>query len=545
MPHAAEFDIVIGGGGVAGAATAAALHQLGYSILLIEPGLHDDRRLAGEVFHPPGVIGLADLGLLDPLMRATAARIMGFAVTGASAGEYVRLPYDEAHMHRTFGLGIEHGLIRQRLLDAVGGLPRVTVMVGKRVVAVDQSQRPGVLVEVTNGGKTTDQYRCRMLVAADGVQSRLGRSVGIGARGRRISTMFGYRLSAEHLPEPGYGHVILGAAAPILVYPISAHEARILFDVPHGSGRPPRPEDCAEAFAILPPGLRREVAQAVVTQPRMSVAAQASHSDRTVQDRVVLVGDAAGSCHPLTASGMTRCISDALVLRDALAEHPADWPQALRLYERRRRWPQATRLMLADALRDAFCGPTPEARIVQRGILVHWRASSAGRAATIALLSTADGRPLALLREVVRVMARGFLAHLRAPIPPDDRGVIFAGRILTGLVATALGRVKQLLGVVPVLALLRRSWRRLSVYSRDDSIRHFFAIEVPVRAVAHRTHAVVTPLAVNQQDDEIAEVEIRQRAAEQTREAPGQTHQQIAKIVHVPCHAPPSRGEKK
>jgi squalene monooxygenase len=455
MPDAAEVDVVVAGGGVAGAAVAAALHRLGHRILLIEPGLRDDRRLAGEVFHPPGVTGLAELGLLDPLVRASAARIAGFSIA-APDGEYIRLPYDQVRTHRMPGLGFEHGLVRRCLLDTVGGLAGVTVVRGKRVIAVDQSDRSRVLVQVGNG-KATDSYRCRMLVAADGASSRLRRSAGIGTRCRRVSTMFGYRLSAEHLPEPDYGHVMLGAPAPILFYPIGGGEARIIFDVPQGPGRLPRPEDCADVFGMLSPSLGREVRRAVAVQPRMSMVTQVVNPERVVHDRMVLVGDAAGSSHPLTASGMTRCVGDALLLHEVLAEHAADLPRALQIYERRRRWPQATRLILADALRDAFCGPTPEARIVRRGILVYCRAGGSGRAATIALLSTVDGRPLALLREVVKVMRHGFVAHLRAPMPPDQGGVVSAGRILKGLIASALCRIKQMLGYVPALVRLRRA----------------------------------------------------------------------------------------
>ncbi len=457
MLDTADIDVVIGGGGVAGTVVAAALHQLGYRILLIEPGLNDDRRLAGEVFHPPGVTGLDELGLLDSLMRGPVAPIKGFSVSSAAEdGECIRLPYDQVRAHRTSGLGLEHGVIRQRLMEAVSALPNVSVMRGKRVIGIDQSDPSRVVVQVANG-KATDQLRCRLLVAADGAQSRMGRSVGIGVRYRRISTMFGYRLATECLSEPDYGHVILGAPAPVLLYPISRTEARILFDIPHVSGRLPRAEDCADVVAMLSPRLRQEIERAVAEQPRMSVLAQAINADRMVQDRVVLVGDAGGSCHPLTASGMTRCVGDALLLRDALAERPADLAQALQLYQRRRRWPQATRLTLADALRDAFCGATPEARVVRRGILAYWQSSAASRAATMALLSTADGRPLALLREVVRVMATGFLAHLRAPMPPDDGGGMATYRIVIGLLAVALRHVKQILGNAPMSLRLRQN----------------------------------------------------------------------------------------
>src|SRR5207244_4339261 len=116
---------------------------------------------------------------------------------------FIRLPYDEVEAHQTSGLGLEHGIIRQHLLDAVGALPHVTVLRGKRVIAIDQSDPFRVVVAVANG-KASEQYRCRLLVAADGAQSRIGRSVGIGIRHRCISTMFGYRLAAEHLSEPDY-----------------------------------------------------------------------------------------------------------------------------------------------------------------------------------------------------------------------------------------------------------------------------------------------------------------------------------------------------
>src|SRR3954471_9153387 len=127
---------------------------------------------------------------------------------------------------------------------------------------------------------------------------------------------------------------------------------------------------------------------------------------------MVLVGDAGGSCHPLTASGMTMCISDAIRLRQALISRPDDIAAALRIYEQQRRWPQATRLLLADALRDAFIGATPEMRIVRGGILSHWRRSATGRIATLALLSTEDGRPFSLLRQIAAVMVHSLVAHL-------------------------------------------------------------------------------------------------------------------------------------
>jgi squalene monooxygenase len=390
-----DIDVIVGGGGVAGTA-AAAIQQLGYRVMLVEPGLNDERRLAGELFHPPGVAGLAELGLLSELMHAPAVTVGGFFVS--SDGDSIPLPYDSVPAHRMPGLCLEHALIRKRMLNGVSALPNVILKRGARVVGIDQSEPSCLIIQVASEHNAAVSYRCRMLVAADGTSSRLARLAGIAVHNCRISTIWGYRVGSESLPQSEYGHVFLGAGTPILLYPIGRDEARILFDIPYRSDRRSTAADCLAMAAALPPALRRKVERAIATQPRMSVLTHAVTAERSVRGRVVLVGDAGGSCHPLTATGMTMCISDALLLRKALSERAGDVPDALQLYQQRRRWPQATRLALAEALRDALCGTSAEMRVLRGGILAYWRDSAAGRTATLALLSTADGRPLALLR---------------------------------------------------------------------------------------------------------------------------------------------------
>ena len=57
-----HFDAVVAGGSIAGSCAAAALAELGWSVLLCEPGLADHRRLAGELMQAPAVAAFAHLG---------------------------------------------------------------------------------------------------------------------------------------------------------------------------------------------------------------------------------------------------------------------------------------------------------------------------------------------------------------------------------------------------------------------------------------------------------------------------------------------------
>lgn len=457
MTSTIDIDVVIGGGGVAGAVTAMALQQIGYEVLVVEPSLNDDRRLAGELLHPPGVAGLAELGVLNSLMREPAVAVNGFCIFSEADKESIKLPYDVVPSHRMPGLSLEHRLIRERLMQAVRGLPKVTVIGNARVVSVDQSGSSHVIVQVADSEDVT-QYRCQLLVAADGASSPIRRLAGIAVHKRRIATIYGYRISSENLPECDYGFVFLGCRTPILVYPIGGDDARIMFDIPYDENRRPSPADCLELTAALPQNLRREVEHAIATQRRASAVIQEVSANCLASGRVVLIGDAAVTCHPLTATGMTMCITDALLLRDAIADWPNDLRQALHFHQHRRRWRQVTRISLAEALRDVFCCNRSEMRVVRRGILKYWSESSAGRTASMALLSTADGRLLTLIRQFILVVIHGVLADVRAPAEKAGDRPCGPLPLVRDLLIVLVRQLWQVLGKCRMISVRECKW---------------------------------------------------------------------------------------
>jgi 2-polyprenyl-6-methoxyphenol hydroxylase-like FAD-dependent oxidoreductase len=382
------------------------------------------------------------LGVLNSLMGEPAVAINGFCISSGPDEACIRLPYDASPSHHAPGFSLDHGLIRQRLMQAARTLPRVTVVDDARVVGVDQNERE-VIVQVAEHRVIT-QYRSRLLVAADGASSPIRRLAGIGVQKRRISTLFGYRIPGAHLPQRDYGFVFLGGRTPVLAYPVDGNGVRIMFDIPYDASRRPDLADCPALTAMLPPDLRRAVDHCIATQGGPSAVIQEVIANRLASGRVVLIGDAAVTCHPLTATGMTMCITDALLLRDAIAERPGDLRQALHLHQRHRRWRQVTRISLAEALRDVFCGERSEMRPVQRGIIRYWRTSSTGRTASMALLSTADGRLTALIHQFVRVVLHGLLAETRDPTGtarPGPREAYCLARDLSSVLARQLWRV--------------------------------------------------------------------------------------------------------
>ena len=400
MSNAYGFDVVIAGGGMAGAAAAAGLQGLGLRTLVVEPGLDSSKRLAGELIHPPGTTDLAELGLLGALEAAGGAPVLGFAVFADD--QWYLLPYARVAGLRPTGFAMEHASIAVTLRDAVGGLPHVTVWHGARVVAVE----PGVGnvgVTISRGGGDV-RLLARLLVGADGAGSMIRRLAGIESRRRRISSMLGFVLPGGKLAHPGFGSVFLGGPAPALAYQIAANAARVMFDVPHHL-------DGVDAFTrnrayldALPQPLRDDVRHAMEAQRGLVSTNYSVVPEAVVRGRVVLVGDAAGCCHPLTATGLSVCTRDAIRLRDALLDADGDVPSALRRYAAGRAGPQRTRLALAEALYAVFVARTPETRVIRSALLRYWRRSPRGRAASMALLSTQEGRMSIMAREYARVV---------------------------------------------------------------------------------------------------------------------------------------------
>ncbi len=399
------IDAIIAGAGLAGASVAAALTEFGWNILVVEPGLDAAKRLSGELIHPPGVAALDELGLWKSVEQAGGMPVLGFAVFSDSK-EACLLPYAEAPALPAQGFAIDHVLLRKRLLRALGDLPRVNIRSGARIAGVDIRSKDQVVVTVA-AGKREEELCCKLLVAADGTTSKISVMAGIRHSRNRVSSTLGFVLRDSPVPHPGFGNIFLGGPAPVLAYQITPDVARVTFDVPDYRNGGRLLGDSHRYLEALPEPFREAVKKLVETQQPLCSANYSSVPESVVSGRLVLAGDAAGSCHPLTATGLTVCLQDALRLRNALRETGGEVPQALRLYARRRRGPQRTRVTLAKSLYDTFKAQTPQMRLLRRGVLKYWECSPKGRAACMALLSTCERRTSVMVAEYAKCVYHG------------------------------------------------------------------------------------------------------------------------------------------
>lgn len=447
MSEVNRFDVIIAGGGVAGGAVAAALGEFGYRVAIVEPGMDASRRLAGELIHPAGAQALDQLGLLAAFHGAAAqSPVNGFSVSfdGSGHGGTVRLPYALLSGNAQPAFAMEHSLIREGLTSAVSRLPWVTMLTPARVTAVDLSGKDHAEATISSC-EGERRLRCRLLIAADGSSSTVSRLAGFPQSRKRLSTLLGFLVKDLRLPDPGYAHAFLGGSAPVLAYQIAGSATRVMFDLPGALDGAAMLAECRANLRALPECVREEVAAAIETQRPIASASYMVATREITRGRLLLVGDAAGCCHPLTATGLTMCTRDALLLRDALRDADGDIARALALHPRRRRCPQRTRLALANALYEVFCGKTPEMRLVRDGMREYWRHSGKARSVSIALVSTSEQRLLVMLRELAWVILCGLGVRVAEAWKQGKLSPVSQSRVLVGLSRVLLRHASEVL----------------------------------------------------------------------------------------------------
>jgi squalene monooxygenase len=434
-----DVDVLIAGGSVAGIAAAAALQEFGWSVLIVEPGQRTDRRLAGELIHPMGVAGLKELGLFDADAFADGVSIRGFAIVPDAdhAQSSIVLPYGAKEGVAPTAMAVDYSTLRRNLDKAARALPNVTFLDNARVGALDLADpaRPRVTVEQRGSAMT---ITCRLVIAADGAASPVRTMAGIGSTRRSISTITGYVIDAASLPVPGFGHVIMGGKSLVLAYEVGGGRARVMFDQPveFDDVAPAMHRD--QVLGSVPAPLRGQIAAAIQNQKPLSFRSAEVVAHRSWRGSVVLVGDAGGSCHPLTATGMSVGISDGLRLRDALRRHPDKFSAAFRHYDRARRRTQRSRRMVASALHDVCSRCDPELRVVRAGLLRYLRDDERSAAATMAILSMTDLRISSAFWQFLKVTRHGLADYWQNG---DNRRVGFTARLVAALGAMTIQRM--------------------------------------------------------------------------------------------------------
>ena len=313
-------DVLVVGGGPAGAATAALAARRGLAVLLVERAVFPRHKPCAEYLSPEAARDLEALGVLDEVEAAGAAKLRGFrlvsddgaAVTGTFAGAVPFIPY------REYGLALPRATLDQIVLRAAGRAgAQVRQGVALERLLVERGRVCGA--HVREEGRRAE-IRARVVVGADGLNSLVARELGVARQGRLrrlalvahlegvagtsdLGEMFARRGRYVGLAPIGRGRVNVAVVVPGTEAPCIARDPDAFF--------------AAELRAV--PELARRLAGARTVREVMITGPFARRSRRVVADGALLVGDAADFYDPFTGEGIFAALRGGALAAEAIA----------------------------------------------------------------------------------------------------------------------------------------------------------------------------------------------------------------------------------
>ena len=352
---AALHDVVVVGGGLVGASLAIALDRAGMDVALVEPtpagalpAVFDQRNLS---FADATVNALSALGV-SRLLRSPAGEIRTIHVSRRGdfgrvrlcAGDYGREAFGQVVVARDLGDALE------ARLDECEKLTRYRP--ARFVGFVDgQGANEMRLLRIADADGERN-IAARLVVAADGTRSGVRDALGIAAQEHDYGQVLVVaRVRAEQAPD-GTAYERFGPDGPTAILPRGDRHFGAIHAVPAHAAEQVMALDDAGFLQRLQDAFGWRVGRFLACGPRSSHAALRVVAERTIAQRVALVGNAAQTLHPIGAQGFNLGLRDALTLAEMIESEGigAVGGDLLQRYAQRRQEDRERTLAFSDGL---------------------------------------------------------------------------------------------------------------------------------------------------------------------------------------------------
>lgn len=354
-----EFDVVIVGAGMVGASLAIALQNTALKVAVIESQdfstdqqpSYDDRGIAlsygsQRIFESLGLWSeLAPLA--TPIQHIHISDRGYFGVTRLSASEENVPALGQVLLAKKLG---------QTLNQRLQACANLTIFSPLQVTQILQSEDA---VEV--GLSNSLSLRAKLLVGADGQHSTVRQLLKLNTWQQDYQQT---AITANVTPEKPHQHRAYERftdSGPLALLPMSDNRCSLIWTVKTGDEQLLLALSDVDFLAALQQRFGYRLGHFLRVGKRHHYSLGLMQTDSPIQQRVVLIGNAAHSLHPIAGQGFNLGLSDVAVLTEVLSAHAAECGHASTL-QQYKIWQEANQhkvIQATDVLVTLFSNANP------------------------------------------------------------------------------------------------------------------------------------------------------------------------------------------
>ena len=335
-----EFDIVIIGGGIVGAASACRLSQQYSRIALVDKGMPTNWQVNDPFGLRVSALNLASIQLFQQIniwqniQAMRAYPYMSMYVWEQGGGAEIEFNANETS-HASLGAIVENQIILTALNKAINDIERITRFNECALKDCHAISDSAMLIELEDNTKLST----KLLIGADGQKSKVRECSAIDVKQNKYHQFGLVAVVETEKPHQHTAWQCFNDEGPLALLPLSENTCSIVWSV--------QEERCKELMNLaeddfnqqITCGFENRLGQLKVISERKAFPLLGLQAERYTGQRTVLMGDAAHVVHPLAGLGLNLGIADVDCFTTLLADsnRPLGSERVLRQYERERK----------------------------------------------------------------------------------------------------------------------------------------------------------------------------------------------------------------
>lgn len=381
-----QQQVIIVGGGMVGLSLALMLAKANIAVKLLEAVKYpnyDDENVApyhssfdarNTALSRRSVQIYQKLGLWDALQQH-ATPILQVHITEQGSFGKARLVAEQEKVE-SFGQVIENAWLGRVLLTQVRQQPLIELIDGVQVTSLTQNEGE-VHIEAMRNGEYIHSLKSKLVIAADGRDSFCRQAIGVGVDEHDYDQVAIVTTVQTSKPHQHVGFERFSALGPLALLPLPGEYRRsVVWPVKKGTEAEWLGEENDQHFLdALQETYGDRAGKFEKTGKRFSYPLAQVLAHKQAVGRVVLMGNAAHTIHPVAGQGFNLCLRDADVLVRFLMEQlvksdDIGAPENLLAYEQSRLKDQQRVIKFCDSVVRGFSNQNPILKLLRNTGLI-------------------------------------------------------------------------------------------------------------------------------------------------------------------------------